>query len=119
MTELELQRSLFDEIDLRANQDSRWRFIFHVPNGGARTPRTAAILKGQGVRAGVPDLLWLLPACGYNGLAMELKVGKGKPSAAQSEWLQWLSDRNYFVCVVYDDPGEAVEILKRYLEGAP
>lgn len=116
--EAEMQASLFAEIDLLANQDPRWRFIFHVPNGGERDPRTAAILKSHGVRAGVPDILWLLPACGYYGLAMELKVGKNKVSPAQSDWLQWLSDRNYFTCTVYNDPGEAIEILKRYLGGA-
>jgi hypothetical protein len=71
-----------------------------------------------GLRAGVPDILFLLPACGFHGLAMELKVNKNKPSAAQSEWLQWLSDRNYFTCVVYDDPGEAMRILGQYMDGA-
>lgn len=118
MTEAEMQQSLFDEIDLRANQDPRYKFIFHVPNGGKRDKVVASILKAQGVRKGVPDLLWLLPACGYYGLAMELKCGKNTLEPEQSEWLQWLSDRNYFTCTVYNDPGEAMDILKRYLDGA-
>lgn len=117
MNEHDLQASLFAEIDLRANQDARWRMIFHVPNGGDRDIRVAAKLKAEGVRRGVPDLLWLLPACGYYGLAMELKVGKNKPTPEQADWLQWLSDRNYFTCVVYDDPAEAIYILQQYLDG--
>jgi hypothetical protein len=118
MTEAEMQESLFAEIDLRARQDPRYGFIFHPPNGGDRDIRVAARLKAQGVRRGVPDLIWMLPACGYYGLAMELKVGKNKATPEQSDWLRWLSDRNYFTCTVYDDPQEAIEILQRYLEGA-
>ncbi|MGP1666836.1 MAG: hypothetical protein ACTS5I_13175 [Rhodanobacter sp.] len=72
----------------------------------------------QGVRRGVPDILWMLPACGFYGLAMELKVSKRKTTPEQADWLRWLSDRNYFTCTVYDDPGEAMGILQRYLEGA-
>lgn len=114
MTEHEMQESLFAEIDLRANQDARYAKIFAVPNGQYRPGQRME----PGLRAGAPDILWLLPACGYYGLAMELKVGKNKPTEVQSEWLQWLSDRNYFTCVVYNDPGEAMGILKRYIDGA-
>jgi hypothetical protein len=32
-------------------------FAFHVPNGGYRKPIEAAILKGLGVVAGVPDVI--------------------------------------------------------------
>ena len=32
-------------------------FCFHVPNGGARRPIEAAVLKGLGVTAGVPDVI--------------------------------------------------------------
>lgn len=113
-----MQQSVFAEIDLRANQDPRWRFVFHVPNGGKRDKVTAAILQRQGVRKGVPDLIWLLPACGYYGLAMELKVGSNRLEPEQAEWIRWLSDRNYYTCIVYNDPGEAMGILKRYLDGA-
>jgi hypothetical protein len=118
LSEHELQAAVIGECDRRALTDPRWRFCFHCPNGGDRDVRVAAKLKTEGVRSGVPDLLWLLPACGFYGLAMELKIGKNKCSPAQSEWLQWLSDRNFFTCVVYDDPGEAIGILSRYLEGA-
>jgi hypothetical protein len=34
---------------------------FHVPNGGRRDPGEAAKLKQMGVRAGVPDLVFVLP----------------------------------------------------------
>lgn len=42
---------------LRAQKpDCIW---FHVPNGGGRSRVEAAILKGMGVRAGVPDLIFI------------------------------------------------------------
>jgi hypothetical protein len=114
MTESEMQASLFAELEIRDNQDPRYKYVFAVPNGQYRPGQRME----PGLRAGVPDILFLLPACGFHGLAMELKVNKNKPSAAQSEWLQWLSDRNYFTCVVYDDPGEAMRILGQYMDGA-
>lgn len=118
MTEAEMQQSVFAEIDLRANQDARYKYIFHVPNGGKRDDVVAAILKTQGVRKGVPDILWLMPACGYYGLAMELKVGRNDLTLEQADWIRWLSDHNYYTAIVYNDPGEAMDILKRYLDGA-
>ena len=54
--------------------------VLHVPNGGARTPAEAAILKGLGVLPGVADLLVL--GEGFAG-GLELKAGKGKQSPAQ------------------------------------
>ncbi len=36
-------------------------YIFAVPNGGHRDPRTAAIMQSEGVRSGVADLVIMLP----------------------------------------------------------
>ena len=54
--------------------------IFHVPNGGARRKAEAAILKGLGVTAGIPDLILLWPG---HVAGLEMKAPKGKPSPAQ------------------------------------
>lgn len=53
---------------------------FHVPNGGARTAAEGRIFKSMGVRAGVPDLLFL-----WSGRAacIELKAGHGRLSESQ------------------------------------
>lgn len=56
--------------------------FFHVPNSsGNRGAHLGGILKAMGVKAGVPDLVLILP----NGLAgfIELKAAKGKLSPAQ------------------------------------
>lgn len=55
---------------------------FHVPNSsGNRGARLGGILKSMGVKAGVPDLVLILP----NGLAafIELKASKGALTEAQ------------------------------------
>jgi hypothetical protein len=60
---------------LAARSAPRTPSPFNVPNGGWRSPVEAAILKGQGVRPGVPDLIVIkdgLP-CGLDGfLPVEL-----------------------------------------------
>ena len=60
--------------------------LFHVPNGGRRNQKEAARFKAMGVRAGVPDLLLLLPRHGYAYLAIELKYGKNTQTQAQKDY---------------------------------
>lgn len=82
------QAAYFAIIDALADEllDLRLRSIFHVPNGGARSAVTGAMLKRQGVRAGVPDII--CPAMGKTGgpLAIEMKAGKNKPTHEQIRW---------------------------------
>lgn len=60
--------------------------IIAIPNGGKRDKRTAALLKDEGVTAGVPDLY--VPA--WN-LWIEMKRLKGGViSDEQAEWLDYL-----------------------------
>ena len=49
-----IQRALFQHLAARRCPGT---FAFHAPNGGARSPVEAAILKGIGVVAGLPDVV--------------------------------------------------------------
>jgi hypothetical protein len=49
------------------------RMLFAIPNGGKRNPVTAAVLKAEGVLAGVPDLCLPVKRGPYGGLWIELK----------------------------------------------
>lgn len=70
--------------------------IFAVPNGGKRNIRTAAVLKLEGVKAGVPDLFLACPRNGYHGLFIEMKrIKGGKTSQEQKTWLKALSGQGY------------------------
>ena len=62
--------------------------LIGIPNGVATTERQVAILKAEGMLAGVADLLLLLPAMGYTMLAIEMKTDKGRQSPRQQAWQQ-------------------------------
>lgn len=53
---------------------------FHVPNGGKRYGAEGGIFKGQGVKAGVPDIILIH---GGNIYALELKAKGRKPTVLQ------------------------------------
>jgi len=75
--EQQIQRAVFQHLHSRAAPGI---FAFHVPNGGYRKPIEAAILKGLGVRAGVPDIIAI-----HNGrcYALELKAEGGRATDKQ------------------------------------
>jgi hypothetical protein len=57
--------------------------LFHCPNGGYRTPAESARFKWQGVLAGIPDLILVLP--GGRVRFIEVKTATGRLSPAQRE----------------------------------
>lgn len=85
--------------------------MFHIPNGGYRNITTAKRLKAEGVKAGVPDICLPVPAGEYNGLFIELKVGKNKPTPNQNKWICALQQQGYFVAICYgwEQAKEAIE----------
>jgi len=75
-------------------------YLLAIPNGGTRAPREAANLKREGVRPGVPDLLFAYPSGQYHGLWMELKVPPNKPTPEQRAYLERLAAVGFAVVVV-------------------
>ena len=73
--------------------DAKGVTYFAVPNGGLRTKATAASLKRQGVKAGVPDILVVDHARvemdgemrTFVGVALELKKQSERPKNLDSE----------------------------------
>lgn len=59
---------------IMALEDCRRFMAFHVPNGGRRGPKEAALLQDMGVMPGVADLVILMP--GQKTLFIELKRQK-------------------------------------------
>jgi hypothetical protein len=60
--------------------------LFAIPNGHKRNAITGAILKREGVVAGVADLFLMKANQKYNGLWVEVKTDKGKQSESQKEF---------------------------------
>ena len=93
--------------------------MFHIANGGHRHPSTAARLKAEGVKPGVPDLMLPYPSNGYNGLFVEMKrrVG-GRLSEDQKHWRDMLQGYGYCVrvCKGWE---EAKDAITNYLTQLP
>jgi hypothetical protein len=83
----------------------RNRLIFAIPNGGARSIVTGAMLKAEGATKGVPDLLIPEPHGERHGLFVEMKTAKGAVKAEQKEMMRMLEERCYrcAVCRSFDD----------------
>jgi hypothetical protein len=75
--EQQIQRAVFEHLALRG---APALFAFHPANGGWRSRVEAAILKGMGVRAGVPDIIAIKSGRCY---ALELKAPGGHLTPVQ------------------------------------
>jgi hypothetical protein len=77
--EAQIQRAVFQHLKTRGASGI---FAWHPFSGGYRRPVEAAIYKGLGARAGLPDVMML-----HNGklFALELKAEGGKPTPKQVE----------------------------------
>jgi hypothetical protein len=96
-----------------------------IANGGKRDKITAAMLKAEGVKKGVPDVFLPVPLwnakhgagtrtlCGHY---IELKRPKAKGQAAgstsdeQDDWIGWLRGMGYAVSVCFDWRSAAKEV---------
>ena len=91
--------------------------LFSVPNGGWRGKFEAAIMKAEGITAGVSDLLLLVPNKTHHGLCIEMKTGEkgSRQSESQKEWQAAVESQGYqyTVCHCFD---EFVTTITRYLD---
>lgn len=71
--------------------------VFAIPNGGKRSKVEAAILKGEGVVAGVSDLFLPNARGGCHGLFIEMKWGDNKPTPEQEAFASDMIEAGYGV----------------------
>jgi len=94
--------------------------LFAIPNGGARHPAVASKLKAEGVKAGVPDLFLPVPriwrGMAFNGLFVEMKAGRNKPTVEQLWWHTQLVYQGYRVGVCWSWEA-AKDLIEEYLGG--
>jgi hypothetical protein len=74
----QVQRAVFEHMRARSVANV---FAFHPANGGCRSRVEGKILKGLGVRAGVPDVIAVKDGRTY---ALEIKPPGGRLTAAQN-----------------------------------
>ena len=94
--------------------ESQRRRIWANPNGGKRDPRTAARLKAEGVKRGVPDITVAIKASGYAGMYIEMKKPGGRLSPDQRDMIAELRAAGYHVVVAYS-VDDAWDHLTTYL----
>lgn len=114
-SEAQEQRAFFSYVGFKANQNSLYKNIFAIPNGGSRNPLEAKNLKLQGVKAGVPDIAVMIPNKEYHGLFIEMKVGKNKTTEKQDMMITNLRNVGYH-CIVCYSSQEAIKELEEYLK---
>ena len=112
MSEHELQKSIIKLINLKYP-----KLLYCASVGGVRTSFKQAIkMKQTGYKKGMPDLFIYEPISPYHGLAVEIKIKKGRPTKDQLWWRDQLNSRNYISVITYGYE-ETVEVIERYLSG--
>jgi len=109
MTEYELQKAICKYLDLKG-------ILYCASMGGQYQPHFSQRIKAKksGYKKGFPDLFIYEPVGEFNGLAIELKVGKNRATKDQLKWQKELNDRGYSaeVCNCLD---EAIDVIDNYL----
>ena len=90
--------------------------LFAVPNGGSRNKIEAGKLKGEGVLAGVADLILLQNIGTYGALCIEMKTPTGVQSKAQKEWQMKITTDGY-PYVIIRSLDQFIETINLYLSG--
>jgi len=123
--EHDAQVALFKWARLAESRFPVLALMFAIPNGGWRHITTAASLKDEGVKSGVPDIFLPSPARGFAGLFIEMKRADAKPksegakgplSDEQVQWLSALTKQGYLAKVCYGSE-EAIGLVAWYLGG--
>ena len=97
---------------MRYKRRDLYRVLFAVPNGGQRDRITAAVLRDEGVRAGVADLILLKSNDKYGALCLEMKTPDGRQSQRQKEWqrdCELFGSGKYVICRSLEDFQAAVD----------
>lgn len=97
------------------------KWLFAVPNGFYSDSGQKAKMKAEGLKDGVPDVLfpvyspWRIGSYRYNGLAIEMKVKKNKTNEKQDAWIDHFKAVNWFCTVCYSWE-EARDTILAYLK---
>jgi len=111
-SEHQIQSAWFQWWDATYRSPLAWA----TPNGGFRAARTAAMLKKEGVRSGVPDVFIAIPKNGWAGMFIEFKKDKGRLTDNQKMYLETLSQQGYYTIVAYG-LDEGIAMTELYLKG--
>jgi hypothetical protein len=102
-----IQRAVFEHLRMRAAPGV---FAFHPANGCYRKPVEAAIMKGLGVVAGVPDVIVIHEGRVYG---LELKAPGGRATPKQLAAIAAMETAGAYTCIA-ENLDRALEVLERW-----
>lgn len=92
--------------------------MFAVPNAGRRTRSEAGMLKAEGMKAGVADIIFQIPNQHYSSLNIEMKTESksSRQTGAQRDYEEAIlaTGGKYVVCRTYE---EFQTVVKEYVGG--
>lgn len=112
------QVTIFSWAALQEKRYPQLKFMFSTLNGVRLTIGQARKAKSSGNKRGVPDIVLPVKNDSYNGLWIELKVGKNRPSKEQKEYISFLNNQGYYAKVVYG-ASSAIKLIIKYLKNEP
>ena len=89
--------------------------VIHIANEGKRSQAMGAILKRMGMVAGASDLFIPRANAEYHGLFIEVKVGKGKLSPAQTMFIDKMLSEGYMALAVWGADA-AIEFIRTFYQ---
>jgi len=108
--------TVFDYIRLKHYD----KFIWHCPNEGKRSKVGGALLKRQGLMAGVSDICIAKQARGYGFAFIELKAkqANGRYRVATMEQLEFLNRMklNGYFATIANGASECIDVIDWYLK---
>jgi hypothetical protein len=117
ISEHQEQVCLFQWAEINKEKYPELEWMFAIPNGGSRNKREGALLKAEGVKAGVSDIFLPVPRCGFHGLFLEMKKEhKGITSELQIDFQRFALSQGYLAVVCHGAP-KAKIVLDIYLQG--
>jgi hypothetical protein len=90
------------------------KLLFAVPNGGFRRGHESSIMSGEGVTAGVSDVILLKSNKEFSSLCVEFKTPEGKQTDLQKSW-QDLVEKHGNKYVICRSLEEFMETINNYL----
>lgn len=119
ISEHQEQVCLFQWAEIQKEKYPELEWMFAIPNGGSRNKREGALLKAEGVKAGVSDIFLPVARCGFHGLFLEMKKEQqGIASKLQIDFQKFSLEQGY-LAVVCHGARKASLILDAYMQGNP
>jgi hypothetical protein len=109
------QSMLIQRLAVQEGKYPELELIYAVPNGGYRSARTAKLMKAEGVKRSVPDLVLPVPRWPFHGMYVEMKRIGWDATDAQLAYHARLREQGYCV-VVAEGEVAAYPVVMEYLQ---